>query len=161
MSINYILDRNPYLFDSSYNKIFFNKILELHNLHFNNSNFYKNIVINLGIKSEKIKHLNQIPMIPVTSLKTLVIFCTQNDIVKTMYSSGTTGSSFSKINLDKETLVNQTKVLSSLFKSKFGGSRFPMIIVDKKSTIIDKNSIQLGRQGFWDLVFFQQKNFFC
>ena len=140
MSINYILDRNPYLFDSSYNKIFFNKILELHNLHFNNSNFYKNIVINLGIKSEKIKHLNQIPMIPVNVFKNFDLYSVpKNDIVKTMYSSGTTGSSFSKINLDKETLVNQTKVLSSLFKSKFGGSRFPMISVDKKSTIIDKN----------------------
>lgn len=58
-----------------------------------------------------------------------------DEIVKIMTSSGTTGQKTSKIFLDKNTSSNQQKVLVKIVSEFTGKSRLPMLIIDSPSVI--------------------------
>ena len=66
-------------------------------------------------------------------------------------SSGTTGSSFSKIYLDKLNAQNQVVVLNKIIKTILGNSRLPMLIVDKNpkhSSRLEFNASAAAIYGF-------------
>lgn len=67
------------------------------------------------------------------------------DVFKTMTSSGTTGQAVSKIFLDRETASNQQKTLVKIVSSFTGASRMPMIIIDSPSVI--KNRLMFSARG--------------
>ena len=56
-----------------------------------------------------------------------------------MNSSGTLGQGVSKIYLDKENASSQTKVLTKIISTVLGNKRLPMLIIDSKSVIKDRN----------------------
>ena len=67
-------------------------------------------------------------------------------VIKELNSSGTSGSK-SKIYLDKENSINQSKVLSKIMKNNIGGDRLPMLIVDKRpksSNILSASSAAIN-----------------
>ena len=63
----------------------------------------------------------------------------EEKIVKTLNSSGTSGQDVSKIYLDKENAFLQTKVLTKIVSTVLGNKRLPMLIIDSKSTVKDRN----------------------
>lgn len=63
----------------------------------------------------------------------------ESEIVKTMTSSGTTGQTPSRIFLDRATAANQSKVLMKICSDFLGSKRLPMLIIDSKSTIKNRN----------------------
>jgi hypothetical protein len=56
-----------------------------------------------------------------------------------MTSSGTKGQGVSRIFLDRTNATNQTRVLSKIYTSFIGAKRMPLLIIDTKSVIRDRN----------------------
>ena len=132
MSLNDLFLRDPFSFaKKEKNKLFNNLILDLNQFHYNNSKEYKKFINSLGlIPSDTLDYTN-LPLLPINIFKYYDLYSVnKRQIIKTMTSSGTSGQKVSKINLDKETSINQTKVLGGLFKSIMGASRVQMIILD-------------------------------
>ena len=59
----------------------------------------------------------------------------EEDIVKRVTSSGTTGQEVSKIYLDANTAAMQQRALCMITGDFIGGSRMPMLIIDSLSLI--------------------------
>jgi phenylacetate-coenzyme A ligase PaaK-like adenylate-forming protein len=67
------------------------------------------------------------------------------ELYKTMTSSGTTGQAVSKIYLDRKTSVNQQKTLVKIVSDFTGKSRMPMLIIDCPSVV--KNRAMFSARG--------------
>jgi phenylacetate-coenzyme A ligase PaaK-like adenylate-forming protein len=92
--------------------------------------------------------LEELPYLPVRAFKEFELYSVDEEhIFKTMYSSGTMGAQ-SKIFLDKETVKAQSSHLAQSFKSYFGGSRFPMLIIDSESTAKGRTARTAAVNGF-------------
>ena len=80
------------------------------------------------------------PFIPVRLFKDYELSSVEKSlIIKTMTSSGTTEQSVSRIFLDRVTATNQTKVLVKIASNFVGAKRLPMLILDTKSVVKDRN----------------------
>tara|TARA_Y100000815_G_scaffold92661_1_gene81690 strand:+ start:6704 stop:7789 length:1086 start_codon:yes stop_codon:yes gene_type:complete len=71
----------------------------------------------------------------------------QESVIKTMTSSGTSGQSVSKIYLDKETARLQIKVLSKLISHILGNRRLPMLVIDCPSSIKNRRVFSARTAG--------------
>lgn len=81
-----------------------------------------------------------LPFLPVRLFKEFALRSVdEKEVIKQMTSSGTTGQQVSKIFLDKETATNQTKILTKIVSDFIGTKRLPMIILDTKAILKDRN----------------------
>jgi hypothetical protein len=79
------------------------------------------------------------PFIPVKLFKQFdLLSIDKSEIVKTMTSSGTSGTRVSKVFLDKATAANQTKALSKIVTSYIGKQRLPLLIIDSPTILKDR-----------------------
>ena len=120
--------------------LYIDVLYELTKHHFANCTQYRKILDVLGF-DPNIKHnIEDIPPIPVRLFKDYDLLSVEkSQIIKTMTSSGTTGRSVSKIFLDRITATNQTKVLTKIVSSFIGTKRLPMLVIDSKSVVEDRN----------------------
>jgi len=133
---------------------FSKKIKKLTNLHFKKCSEYNKILntIDYNIKNED---LELQPFLPVNLFKyKKMISVPENEIVKVLQSSGTTGSKRSKIYLDHNNAVNQKKVLIDLAKNIFPQSRLPMLIIDQNPNNIDKKNLEARLAGIFGFSIF-------
>lgn len=120
------------------------KALTIH--HKKNCKIYSDYVDSLF--PNEAQSLRDIPYLPVRAFKELDLMSVKKeDVFKVMYSSGTTGKQ-SKIFLDKETAKSQSVHLTQSFKENFGGSRFPMLIIDSESTVKGRTARTAAVNGF-------------
>ena len=85
--------------------------------------------------------VEDIPYLPVPLFKTLdLLSVPQQDIVRTMASSGTSGRPVSRVHLDAATAKNQARTLVQISQEILGPSRLPLIVVDQRKTIKDRAS---------------------
>lgn len=78
----------------------------------------------------------------------------ENDIFKTLTSSGTTSQLVSKIYLDKQTAANQNRVLTKIMQHFLGKSRLPMLILDHPGVIKDRRNFSARGAGILGLATF-------
>jgi phenylacetate-coenzyme A ligase PaaK-like adenylate-forming protein len=130
MDLNKYLELEPYsLKDIVKKKYFFSIINQLTNTHYKNSTKYKKLLKYLNYK--KSKKIEDLPFIPTNIFKKFEIKSVKdNEIVKVLKSSGTSGSP-SKIFLDKFNAQNQRIILGKIVSNILGKNRLPMLIVDK------------------------------
>ena len=103
-----------------------------------------------------------IPFIPVTLFKRMDLCSVpQDEVFKTMTSSGTTGQQVSKIYLNRETVKFQQKVLVEIVKSFTGSSRMPMIIMDCPSVIKDRAKFSARGAGILGFSMFGSKKIYA
>jgi phenylacetate-coenzyme A ligase PaaK-like adenylate-forming protein len=147
MLIDEFLNLNPYSLTRDAKSILLNKeLIHLTEFHYVNSPLYKNMLDALVLNIKDFKNYTDIPFLPVRLFKELDLLSVSPEyIVKTMTSSGTTGQKVSKIYLDKETSLNQTKVLTSIVSNYLGKKRIPMLILD--SSDILKNRSMFSARG--------------
>jgi hypothetical protein len=87
---------------------------------------------------ETITSYTQLPALPVRLFKEFDLkSIADEEVARTMTSSGTTGQQVSKIYLDRETAALQSKVLGRIVGSALGNRRLPMIIVDSPAVLKD------------------------
>lgn len=110
------------------------------------NNEYINAMYNkLGVDEKIINSLEEIPFIPVNMFKYFdLITCNTDDIIRVLNSSSTTGNTPSRIYIDKETSIRQSKGLISILTSFLGSHRRPMLVIDNKE-INEKNDTITAR----------------
>ena len=139
--INNIIDTPPFSLSKQDKGVLYNDALsELTQHHYNNCTQYQKIIDMLGY-DPAIKHIiKEIPSLPVRLFKDYDLVSVENSqILKTMTSSGTSGQNLSKIYLDRKTSTNQTKVLTKIVSDFIGEKRLPMLIIDTKSVVKNRN----------------------
>lgn len=106
--------------------------------------------------------MEDVPFLPVQLFKLMDLkSIADEDVVKVLTSSGTTGQAVSKIYLNKETSVKQTKTLVEVMKPILGGKRLPMIILDTKSVLKDRKSFSARGAGILGFSNFGRKHFYA
>jgi len=147
MSFDDIINISPYSLDSKEKeKMLTERLLELTAFHRRNCKEYNNMLEALNFDETEVNSYKDLPFLPVRLFKELELkSISQENVVKTMTSSGTTGQAVSKIYLDKTTSSNQQKTMVKIVSDFTGSSRMPMIIIDCPSVV--KNRAMFSARG--------------
>ena len=139
--INKILRIQPFSLPKKEKSILFNEAMSsLTNHHYRHCSKYKSILDALKYNRNASYSYDQFPYLPVRLFKDYKLSSIDEDLIfKTMNSSGTSGQDVSKIYLDRENATLQTKVLTKIVSTILGNKRLPMLIIDSKSVIKDRN----------------------
>ncbi len=123
---------------------------------------YRKMMDGMGFNRHRKYHYSDLAYIPVRLFKLMELCSVPKDqIVNTLTSSGTSGYGRSMIYLDKENAANQTKVLSKIVTSFIGTKRTPMIILDTKSTVSNRNLMSASAAGILGFSLFGSKRMFA
>ncbi|MEY2365246.1 acyl-protein synthetase [Lysinibacillus capsici] len=137
------------------------KLNELTKWHTENCHEYKSMLEKSNVLLEA-SCLEEVPFIPVQLFKLMNLkSVSQEKVVKVLTSSGTTGQQVSKIYLDKETSIAQTKALVEVMKPILGNKRLPMILLDTKSVLKDRKSFSARGAGILGFSNFGRKHFYA
>ena len=116
--------------------------------HYENCIQYQRMIKSIGFDVETSAQYSKIPFLPVRLFKMHDLYSVSKDnISKTMTSSGTSGQQVSRIFIDKETSLNQTKALTKIVLATIGSKRSPMIIIDSPSVLKDRNMFSARGAG--------------
>ena len=162
-------DQNNYLMLEPYslsvaekNVHFKNFMNSLTKYHYKNSSEYAQILNALDFSAEREYEVEELPFLPVTLFKEYDLCSVpRTNIVKTMTSSGTSGQRVSKIFLDKETALNQQKILAKIVGDSTGGSRMPMIIIDCPSVLKNRAMFSARGAGILGFSIFGRKSIYA
>jgi len=156
-------DVDPYQLDKkSKEKILIARLKELENHHRKKSKIYKRLSLINKLDLRDIKKISDVPFLPVQLFKSHEIKSIGNNkIVKTLTSSGTTGQAVSKIYLDKDTALLQTKALVKIVGDYIGSKRIPMIIMDSKSIFEDPSLFTARGAGILGMANFGRDHFYA
>ncbi len=147
MTFEEISGISPYSLDKyEKNKLLTKRLVELTKHHKDNCHEYAQMLDAIGFDADSVEDHRQLPFLPVRLFKELELKSIPDDqVVKTMTSSGTTGQRVSKIFLDKTTASNQQKTMVKIVSDFTGSSRMPMIIIDCPSVV--KNRAMFSARG--------------
>jgi phenylacetate-coenzyme A ligase PaaK-like adenylate-forming protein len=121
-------------------KLFAQFLMELTQLHYSGCANYRKIIDALQFDINSFHVTEEIPFLPVRLFKDYkLLSIPHSQVFKTITSSGTSGQQVSKIFLDKETAGNQTKVLAKIAADFLGKKRIPMLIIDTKAVLKNRN----------------------
>ena len=122
------------------------KKLTLH--HMEHCTQYKNMMKGIGFSEQQVKSAADIPFLPVSLFKDLDLkSIADEEVFKTLTSSGTTGQRVSKIFLDKNAASLQQKTLVKIVSSFTNASRLPMLINGSPSVIKDRTMFSARGAG--------------
>ena len=147
MTFEEILNISPYsLRKIEKQKILTERLVELTSHHMECCSEYRSMLETIGFDSKEIRVYKDLPFLPVRLFKELELkSISDDDVVKTMTSSGTTGQAVSKIYLDRTTSSNQQKAMVKIVSDFTGSSRMPMIIIDCPGVV--KNRAMFSARG--------------
>jgi len=92
--------------------------------------------------------LETVPWLPVRLFKQLDLKSVPDDqVLRTLVSSGTTGAAVSRIYLDAETARVQTRALTKIFSHFAGNRRLRMLVVDDASFLRDRSRFNARAAG--------------
>lgn len=149
MTLEKFYELEPYeLNKKEKNELFFEEIKSLTKHHYNSCSGYKKILDRLNVNSESIEKVEDIPFIPVRLFKEFDLkSVSDEDIFKTMTSSGTSGQAVSKIFLSKENTLSQTKTLTHIISSFIGKQRLPLLLLDTEMVKKDRSMFSARGAG--------------
>lgn len=147
MTFDEILSIPPYSLNAKEKgKLLTDRLMELTELHQKNCLAYKNMLKAIDFEEEKVESYKDLPFLPVRLFKDLELkSISDEEVVKTMTSSGTSGQAVSKIYLDRNTSSNQQKAMVKIVSEFTGSSRMPMILIDCPGVI--KNRAMFSARG--------------
>ncbi|MCM1082953.1 MAG: acyl-protein synthetase [Clostridium sp.] len=138
------------------------RLMQITNLHRQNCAEYGNILDAIQFHIEDVKDYRDIPFIPVRLFKELDLKSVPNEeVIKTMTSSGTTGQDVSKIYLDRITASNQQKAMVKIVSDFTGASRMPMIIIDSPSVVSNRAMFSARGAGILGFSIFGSKKIYA
>ncbi|MCR4591452.1 MAG: acyl-protein synthetase [Lachnospiraceae bacterium] len=121
---------------------------------------YSDMLDIIGFKSAS-SYL-EAPFLPVRLFKELELKSVSDDeVVKTVTSSGTTGQSVSRIFLDRNTSSNQQKAMVKIVSDFLGPERIPMIIIDCPSVVKDRRMFSARGAGVLGFSIFGSKKIYA
>lgn len=163
MTFEEILQISPYsLKKEEKKKLLTERLLDLTSLHKENCPEYSRMLESVGFDGADIQSYEEIPFLPVRLFKELSLRSVpQEEVVKTMTSSGTTGQAVSKIYLDRATSANQQKTMVKIVNEFTGSSRMPMIILDCPSVVKDRTKFSARGAGILGFSMFGSKKIYA
>jgi len=163
MNPQILFDMDPYsLPKKEKTEIFDNYFFSLTKYHYNHCLSYKKMMDSIGFDVDSIFSYTKTPFLPVRLFKMNELYSTSKEnIIKTMTSSGTSGQAVSKIYLDKETSINQTKALAKIVSTFLGSNRSPMMIIDSESTIKNRKLFSARGAGIIGFSMFGTKHLYA
>lgn len=163
MTFEELLQIPPYsLNKSEKGKILTERMVELTELHRQNCPEYADILNTISYEERSIGSYKDIPFLPVRLFKELTLKSVHQDqVVKTMTSSGTSGQRVSKIYLDRVTASNQQKAMVKIVNEFTGSARMPMIILDCPSVVKDRNLFSARGAGILGFSIFGAKKVYA
>jgi hypothetical protein len=104
----------------------------------------------------------EVPYLPVGLFKKLDLRSIPDDqVFKTLQSSGTTGQVVSRIALDVETARLQTRALASIMGHFLGPKRRPMIIIDHAGVVRDRRQFSARGAGILGMMSHGRDHFYA
>lgn len=158
-----LLSYKPYELDSERKRqLFLERMNDLTQKSYENCNEYRRLIEMLLPDGKNADSVEKVPFLPVSLFKTNKLCSILEDqIIKTMTSSGTTGQQVSKIFLDKATANNQQKALVKIVSDFTGNARMPMIILDCPSVIRNRQMFSARGAGILGFSIFARKKLFA
>ncbi|MBP2848789.1 acyl-protein synthetase [Dickeya oryzae] len=153
----------PYSLDKNQKKeIFINRLGYLTAHHIKSCRAYKNMLDGICFNADNVNDVADFPFLPVSLFKNLDLCSVdENEVIKTMTSSGTTGQQVSKIFLDKITASNQQRVFVKIVSNFTGASRLPLMIIDTPTVMKDRNLFSARGAGILGFSIFASDKIFC
>ena len=106
--------------------------------------------------------LSGLPMLPVRLFKTLKLQSVPDtEVLKVLTSSGTTSQQVSRIAIDRQTSMLQTRTLASIITSFIGPKRLPMIMIDSASVLRDPQAMSARGAGLVGLSNFGRDHLYA
>lgn len=163
MDIQEILNIPPYALNKEEKRNVLNERLkQLTRYHYDNCEAYHKMMDAEGLDINNLPEYDRLPFLPVRLFKEFELrSVAKENIVKTMTSSGTTGQQVSRIFLDRDTSVNQTKALTKIVSSYIGTHRVPMLILDSSSVIKDRRMFSARGAGILGFSMFGSKRVYA
>ncbi len=110
----------------------------------------------------KANNIAQVPYVPVGLFKTHRLPSVPDEqVFKTMTSSGTTGQQVSQIVIDRETARRQTTALSRIMMHVLGPDRLPMILIESGALIKDRLRFNARAAGVLGMANFGRQHFYA
>lgn len=135
--------------------LLFPLISDLIDFHSDKCLVYGNLVRSRLLPNPEKSGLASLPYLPVRAFKELELKSINDiEVVKVLTSSGTTGQLVSKIYLDAASATRQQTALSSVMTTVLGQNRLPMLIVDSKSIISNRQSFSARAAGVLGMMNF-------
>lgn len=134
---------------------------DLHWHHYRNCEYYKNLSDNI-FEPRELNELEDLPYVPAGLFKKLELKSVPNDeIIKTLISSGTTGQKRSKIFLSAKNAKAQQKALIEIVIHALGASRAPLLVLDTESQLRSPPTLTARSAGILGFMIFGTKRFFA
>jgi hypothetical protein len=110
----------------------------------------------------KAARMAEVPFLPVGLFKTHRLKSVpEEEVFKTLTSSGTTGQQVSQIVLDRETARRQTAALSRIMTHVLGPDRLPMILIESASLVRDRSRFNARAAGVLGMATFGRQHFYA
>jgi len=163
MSLDKILNIPPYSLAKENKRKMLNERLQLlTKFHYTHCDAYRRMMDAIGLDIENLPEYEHLPFLPVRLFKEFDLLSVKREqIIKTMTSSGTTGQQVSKIYLNRDTSINQTKALTKIVSSYMGTHRVPMIILDSSNVIKNRNMFSARGAGILGFSMFGSKRIYA
>ena len=151
-----LFELNQFELDQEEKELLLLPILQkLDQFHQKHCDIYGKLALSGGLPNPETVGLASLPYLPVRAFKELKLSSIPDDqVIKVLTSSGTTGQSVSRIFLDAENATLQQKALSSVMQSILGHERLPMLIVDTKDIISNRQSFSARAAGVLGMMTF-------
>lgn len=115
-----------------------------------------------ALAAKPAERLEDVPFLPVSLFKTHSLRSVpQEDVFKTLTSSGTTGQAVSKVFLDRETAAQQTRALVAIMGALLGPERLPMVMVDTTALMKNRREFNARAAGVIGMMTFGRHHFFA
>ena len=155
---------SPFSLPEKEKAIFFTSMMKnlmLH--HYEKCPPYKTIVDSLGYNFTDPDDLDdgQFPFLPVQLFKFKDLRSVKvKSLGKSLTSSGTSSTYVSKVFIDRETGLRQSKALSQIVSSFIGSRRVPILFIDSKETAIRRNHYNARSAAILGFSQFSSKSYF-
>ena len=157
-----IVAQGPYSLQDRQKNVYLLKIIrEQLKIACRNSRQIDNYFTKQGLNIDAIQKLDDIPYIPVQMFKLFDLrTCQENEIVKVLQSSGTTGGTPSRIPLDKVTTLTQIKALKSILSDYLGEKRKIFLVIDHEGINSPKMAFSARTAGVRGLSIYAKKIYY-
>ena len=157
-----VLSQDPYsLFDAEKSTALLPIIRQQLNAARRNNRQIDNLFTKTGINTDTLRSLEEVPYIPVQMFKHFDLrTCPEQDIAKILQSSGTTGSTPSRIPLDKPTTMNQIKALKTILADYLGKNRRVFLVIDHEGINSPQMAFSARTAGVRGLSIYAKKTFY-
>jgi hypothetical protein len=134
------------------------RLNELHDRHRQASGVYARVTDAMFPGFTHAQACSELPWIPVGMFKShRLISIPDEELFKTLTSSGTSGDPVSRVYLDRATAQRQAEALASIMASVLGHDRLPMLIVDWPGVIRDRTQFSARGAGILGMMTFARQ----